>query len=135
MEISISSTQFRRLLDLVYIGNWVLNSYRGEDAITDYFEVQSLLFRKAKEEGLRSLSQEILGSFFPSEDFVQGGIHAPISHYEDITFYHILAEELALRDLDQEVNQYNYPHFLRLLDSYFEEFEKFGTSRLVIEEE
>ena len=31
MQIELSSKEFRRLLDLVYIGNWVLNSTRGDD--------------------------------------------------------------------------------------------------------
>ena len=30
MELNLTEKQFRRLLDLVYIGNWVLNSTRGE---------------------------------------------------------------------------------------------------------
>ena len=33
MELQLTEKQFRRLLDLVYIGNWVLNSARGEDRI------------------------------------------------------------------------------------------------------
>ena len=33
MEIKLTEKQFRRLLDLVYIGNWVLNSTRGDDRI------------------------------------------------------------------------------------------------------
>ena len=36
MELQLTEKQFRRLLDLVYIGNWVLNSARGEDRIRDY---------------------------------------------------------------------------------------------------
>ena len=35
MEIKLTEKQFRRLLDLVYIGNWVLNSTRGDDRIRD----------------------------------------------------------------------------------------------------
>ena len=31
MNIELSAKEFRRLLDMVYIGNWVLNSTRGED--------------------------------------------------------------------------------------------------------
>ena len=33
MELNMTEKQFRRLLDLVYIGNWVLNSTRGDDRI------------------------------------------------------------------------------------------------------
>ena len=39
MELNLTQKQFRRLLDLVYIGNWVLNSTRGDDRIREYDEV------------------------------------------------------------------------------------------------
>ena len=35
MNIELTATEFRRLLDLVYIGNWVLNSTRGDDRFAD----------------------------------------------------------------------------------------------------
>ena len=44
MNLELSQKQFRRLLDLVYIGNWILNSTRGDQRFTDYDEVESLLF-------------------------------------------------------------------------------------------
>ena len=36
MNIELTEKEFRRLLDLVYVGNWVLNSTRGEDRFEDY---------------------------------------------------------------------------------------------------
>ena len=36
MNIELTTKEFRRLLDMVYIGNWVLNSTRGEDRFSDY---------------------------------------------------------------------------------------------------
>ena len=42
MDLNMTDKQFRRLLDLVYIGNWVLNSTRGDDRIK---ETPELLFR------------------------------------------------------------------------------------------
>ena len=47
MQLELSSKQFRRLLDLVYIGNWVLNSTRGDERFADYDQVESLLFARA----------------------------------------------------------------------------------------
>ena len=44
MELHMTEKQFRRLLDLVYIGNWVLNSTRGDDRIKEYDQVESLVF-------------------------------------------------------------------------------------------
>ena len=54
MELELTRKQFRRLLDMVYIGNWILNSTRGEDRFKDYDEVESLLFSKAAREGMPS---------------------------------------------------------------------------------
>ena len=75
MNIELSKKQLRRLLDMVYIGNWVLNSTRGEDRIKDYDEVESLLFAKAREEGMRILAEDYLGEVIPSRAFAEGGIH------------------------------------------------------------
>ena len=44
MNLELNNKQFRRLLDLVYIGNWILNSTRGDQRFADYDEVESLLF-------------------------------------------------------------------------------------------
>ena len=56
MELELTRKQFRRLLDMVYIGNWILNSTRGEDRFKDYDEVESLLFSKAAREGMPTLA-------------------------------------------------------------------------------
>ena len=55
MKLELTKKQYRRLLDMVYIGNWILNSTRGDDRFADYDEVESLLFSKAAEEGMPSL--------------------------------------------------------------------------------
>ena len=49
MKLELTTKQFRRLLDMAYIGNWILNSTRGDDRFKDYDDVESLLFAKARE--------------------------------------------------------------------------------------
>ena len=44
MHIELTSKEFRRLLDMVYLGNWVLNSTRGDDRFKDYDDLESKLF-------------------------------------------------------------------------------------------
>ena len=41
MTIELTDLEYRRLLDLVYVGNWVLNSARGTDRFEDaiFFEI------------------------------------------------------------------------------------------------
>ena len=35
MQIELTNKEFRMLLDMVYIGNWILNSTRGDDRFQD----------------------------------------------------------------------------------------------------
>ena len=44
MQLDLTKKEFRRLLDMVYIGNWILNSTRGDDRIADYDDLESKLF-------------------------------------------------------------------------------------------
>ena len=57
MELKLTQKQFRRLLDLVYIGNWVLNSTRGEDRIREYDQVESMVFSHCLGQGMASLTE------------------------------------------------------------------------------
>ena len=52
MQLELSKKEFRRLLDMVYIGNWILNSTRGDDRIADYDQVESKLFALCRENGM-----------------------------------------------------------------------------------
>lgn len=61
MKLELTTKQFRRLLDMAYIGNWILNSTRGDDRFRDYDEVESLLFAKAREEGMPTLAEDWQG--------------------------------------------------------------------------
>ena len=102
MKIELTEQQYRYLLDLVYIGNWVLNSTREDDRIKEYDQVESLVFSHCLHHRMRRLVELYQGELIPSRAFADGGIHEAIENYEDIVFYEILAEELALRDLDCE---------------------------------
>ena len=58
MDLKLERKQFRRLLDLVYIGNWILNSTRGDQRFADYDEVESLLFIKKIPEEEKNLGED-----------------------------------------------------------------------------
>ena len=136
MEIRLSQKQFRRLLDLVYIGNWVLNSTRGDDRIREYDEVESLVFSHCLQNGMASLTELYEGELIPSRAFAEGGIHEAIMSYEDVTFFEILAQELALRDLDDPpVTPENYEEIMERMQEYLDEFETNGTDHITVDME
>ena len=134
MELHLTEKQFRRLLDLVYIGNWVLNSTRGDDRIRQYDVVESLVFSHCLEHGMTKLVELYNGEIIPSRAFAEGGIHEAIMAYEDATFFEILAEELALRDLDVErATAENYNDVVERMAQYLGEFEAHGTDNISVD--
>ena len=136
MQLELSSKQFRRLLDLVYIGNWVLNSTRGDERFADYDQVESLLFAKAALEGMPQLAELYQGEIVPSKAFVEGGIHEAIMEYENNVFFDILAEDLARRDMDDvPIDESNFAELTSRIDAYITEFEEHGTDNILVDAE
>ena len=134
MEIKMTEKQFRRLLDLVYIGNWILNSTRGDDRIRQYDEVESLVFSHCLQNGMTQLTELYEGELIPSRAFAEGGIHEAIMAYEDNVFFEILAQELALRDLDDPpVTPENYDEIMERMEVYLGEFEQHGTDNITVD--
>jgi len=134
MKIELTELEFRRLLDMVYIGNWVLNSTRGSDRFTDYDNVESRLFSYCETCGMTSLTDRSTGTAEPSEAYENGGIHEAIADYEDSIFFEILAEELARRDMDFEpISPENFNELTDRIDEYIEEFEQNGIDNISLD--
>ncbi len=130
MQIELSAKELRHLLDMVYIGNWVLNSTRGEDRFQIYDDLESKLFALCP-----NLTQPWNGTPVPSKAYTEGGIHEAIAYYEDNVFYQILAEELSRRDMNYpEITDENYPEIVTRMDRYMSEFEVSGVDHLVLED-
>lgn len=134
MKLELTTKQFRRLLDMAYIGNWILNSTRGDDRFKDYDDVESLLFAKAREEGMGVLAEDWQGEVVPSRAFAEGGIHEAIMEYENNVFFDILAEDLARLDMeDASIDQNNYEELSSRIDAYIAEFEQHGTDNILVD--
>ena len=134
MKIELTEQQFRYLLDLVYIGNWVMNSTRDNDRIKEYDQVESLIFSHCLQHKMSKLVELYQGELIPSRAFSDGGIHEAIESYEDIIFYEILAEELALRDMDGEpLTRENYTVLMNRIETYLNEFDQHGTDNITVD--
>ena len=135
MQIELTNKEFRRLLDLVYIGNWVLNSTRGEDRFADYDHVESKLFGLCATNGMQALVEGWNGTMVPSRAYAEGGIHEAIAYYEDNVFFQILAEELSRRDMGYpEFTNDNYEELKNRMEQYMAEFQMSGVDRLTLDE-
>ena len=134
MQLELTEKEFRRLLDMVYIGNWILNSCRDDDRFEDYDNLEEKLFSLCPEHGMRALVQRWRGHSYPSRAYEEGGIHEAIADYEDAVFYDILAEELARRDLGLENSDpEDATELTNRMDEYMAEFEKNGLNTINID--
>ena len=134
MNIELSEREFRRLLDMIYIGNWILNSTRGDDRFEDYDLLQEKLFALCPSHGMRTLAESWQGHIFPSRAYEEGGIHEAIADYEDAVFYNILAEELARRDLGLETTDpEDFTELQDRIEDYLAEFDKNGLNTINID--
>jgi hypothetical protein len=135
MNIELSNLEFRRLVDLVYVGNWVLNAAREpNDHIADYDELEGKILSYCPSVGMDELVSKFRGEYLPSKEYEDGGIHEAISDYEDSVFFEILAEELARRDMAADfIDDSNLTELGQRIDTYMAEFEANGTTNLVLE--
>ncbi len=134
MNIELTDKEFRRLLDMVYIGNWILNSTRGTDRFEDYDDIQEKLFSLSPSRGMNSLVRYSMGHILPSQAYEEGGIHEAIAEYEDAVFFNILAEELARRDLGlEDSDPEDFTELAERMEEYLDEFEKNGLNSINID--
>lgn len=135
MNLELSQREFRLLLDMIYIGNWILNSTRYDDRIEEYDDLQEKFFSMCRRTELDSLVTAYMGHYFPSKAYEEGGIHEAIADYEDAVFFDILAEELARRDmLEANLNQDDVTELTNRMNDYMDEFEKNGFENIVVED-
>ena len=132
MNIEMSEKEFRRLLDLVYVGNWVMNAMRGENRIKEYDEVESKCFSYCLKSGMYSLFEIVDGEVVPSAGFEDGGIQEAIMDYEDCAFFDILSEELARRDMSDSGSS-DETELMGRIEDYRREFDENGLDHVSVE--
>ena len=134
MQIDLTAKEFRHLLDMVYIGNWILNSTRGDDRFADYDNLESKLFGLCRNSKMDVLTENWNGIPVPSKAYVEGGIHEAIADYESAVFFDILAEDLARRDMnDAPIDESNYAELASRIETYISEFEQHGTDHILVD--
>ena len=98
------------------------------------YQLETHIFSQCLGQNMEKLTQLVEGQLIPSKAFSHGGIHEVIDQYEDVMFYEILAEEMALRDVEgQCLTPANYGHLLERIEAYLTEFYTHGTDHVHID--
>lgn len=135
MHIDISAGDFKKLLDLVYVGNIVLGLPEPDSRETiEYDRITRGLFAYCPLVGLGLYAHIVDGEVYPSDAYVNSGIMDRLLDYEDATMFDILAEELARRDLEgQDVDGAQNDALLNRMSEYLDEFDAHGLDNVYTE--
>jgi len=145
MKIEISKRQFKFLLELVYIGNWVANSDNPPDAIDEkYEEITKIIYSYGKEAGLEKYVAYSKHSQAWSETNYLGfesNAAKLLKEYDERIFWNRLAEEFAIRDFyreygKEEIKKMSSDKYMEkvyeFIDKYTEETNDHGIDRFEI---
>ena len=138
-KVELTSDQYRQLLKLVYLGNWMQNAHLDEeDEVPD--EIEQLLYAYAPAFGCDDIVDFDAASkkYYPSSD-LEEECDGTVQVYDDFVFWEELAWRLAERDFERK---YDHAQILcmteneimrekqNLADRYFEEFSVNGVKSL-----
>jgi hypothetical protein len=130
MQIILTKEQYEKLMELAYLGNWMVNSYRGDERIEDYDRAAEHVLSFAPSSGLQDRVEfdEFEGRYFPSRKLDED-LKEFVDDYDDDVFWNVLIERLAERDLiraqgEEAVDKMEYEEYSRNLEPYLKKYEK-----------
>ncbi len=100
MKIELTQEQYKKLLNLVYMGNYMINGVRTpEENVAEYQDLCDHVFGYAAANGMSDLVSTESGKALPSEAFeMNEELNEYIDTYDQITFF----DELDMRLGEQE---------------------------------
>ncbi len=147
MKIHLTSEEYRQLLDLLYIADWVMHAHEVDDSdeCADHDLLIQKLYSYAAEAGcpdLVTLDPKHRDYQVSAQFEEETPAHEFIARYDDDTFWDELTERLTERDLEEEqggqTTTLSVEEYFRLAapirEMYEEEFGDQGVARLRIVE-
>jgi hypothetical protein len=99
MEIKLTKEELETLIKLVYLGNWMANSWRTDDRIAAYDDLEASLLSTARTAGLGEFvdEDEETGKALPSAA-LDDAVQETLDFYDDNAFWDQLIYRMADRD-------------------------------------
>jgi len=146
MKIDFTKNEYRFLLDMVEMAEWVLNSRKTDssDEVKEYSEVYQKILSHAKEMGFENLItyDENLDGYYATAEYEESEHMRYIEEFEDDVFWEALPHRLAVRDLVEQIGEEGYTDMefeermsklVELEAFYYEELEDNGIDNLRFE--
>ncbi len=142
-SILFTKKQFKSLLKVVYLGNWMANAFRTDDTHKDYESIEDYIFSQAPKFGMdKHVDHEATDGdrYFPTNTFEQGtDVHKLHEEYDEETFWDEMAERLGEKEffekytIDEIKKMSQSEYFSKLIecvDKIEEELELHGLDNL-----
>jgi hypothetical protein len=146
MKINVTKNEYRSLIDMIYIADWVLTSFKSEDGpeINKYKEVMQKFYALAKDMGMEKLIKfdKELNGYTETHEFEDTSeCHQFIDEYDNDSFWERLIEQLTTRDMqekfggketrDKDPDKY-FEQYAAIEMKYMTEFEENDLDNLTI---
>ena len=144
MNIDITKKEYRALLDMICITDWILDAFSKEGhSFPEHHALKVKLFSLYKEMGAEEQIEydDTLNDFFETESYTEELQTQFIEPFEHAVFWDELTHRLAKRDLINEIGQEAYRNmdamerYKRICvfeEQYEKEFQESGLNKLVI---
>lgn len=122
MKILFTKKQFKQLLRLIYLGNWMVNAIRNSnERVRECDEIEQYIYSFAKEFGMKDLIEfdQEFRKYFPTSKFEESEVQKFIDEYNEDNFWEELFDKMVNRDM---IKRYGLEKYLEM--SFEERIEK-----------
>src|SRR3989344_1830579 len=148
-KIEFTKEQFKALLKLVYLGNWLANAQRDgsneNPNLEEYEAIENYIFSFAKQFGLSEYvddEEAAKGKFYPTRVFEEEtDIQKLIEEYDEEIFWDELIDRMGDRDffrhyskveIQKMTQDERFKNLYEFIDKWADEINKHGIERIKI---
>lgn len=147
MNVSINKNEYKTLLEMLEIANWVINAHRTDDEprTKKFRDMEQKFFALAKDMGFADFFEydSEMKAYIPTIIYDETiDVFDYIDEYDDDTFWDELCDRLAYRDLvrqkgEEAVEKMEPPDRFADMEQirsvYFDEFLENGLERIILQ--
>lgn len=103
MKINFTKKQYRPLIDLIFLGELMVNGIRTTDRVEEYDELREYIYSFAKQMGQEDIIEydKKYNKHFETREYETGKVEEYIQDHANEAFWTELPSRLAERDIDR----------------------------------
>lgn len=144
MKINITKKEYKLLLEMLYLSDWMMNAHNVDDRNPEHETLRKKLLAHYKEMDAQDIIEysETSDDFYETKEYEQLIHQKYITPYDDETFWDALIDRLAERDAVSEIGMEKYlsmegiERIMKVeeyIERYTNEFEQHGLDHVKIE--